>query len=76
MFIGIAVSRPAFARTVETPKMMFDSSSVDLSVVSENANLIASKVSDYGGLGNLFPVFGLVILGATIVLLAPPLKDD
>jgi len=56
--------------------MILDSSSIDLSAVSDNANLIAAKVADYGGLGNLFPVFGLVLLGATIIALAPPLKDE
>jgi hypothetical protein len=56
--------------------MIFDSSSVDLSAVSDNANLIAAKVAEYGDLGNLFPVFGLVALGATIIFLAPPLKDE
>lgn len=56
--------------------MILDTSSVDLSAVSDNANLIAAKVAEYGAVGNLFPVFGLVILGATIILLAPPLKDE
>jgi hypothetical protein len=56
--------------------MILDSSSVDFSAVSDNANLIAAKVADYGAVGTLFPVFGLLALGATIILLAPPLKDE
>mmetsp|Transcript_1116 Transcript_1116/g.1208 ORF Transcript_1116/g.1208 Transcript_1116/m.1208 type:complete len:96 (+) Transcript_1116:108-395(+) len=69
-----AVSRNAFAPrpTVEAPKMMLEGSDVVVSQLN-NANLIASNVSDFGGY--LFPLFGLLGLSALILFLAPPLGE-
>ena len=67
------VARPAFAARTESPKMMVEGADVAVSNVAQNANLIASNVGDFGGY--LFPVFGLLSLGALILFLAPPLAD-
>jgi hypothetical protein len=53
--------------------MMIEGADVAVSNVAQNANLIASNVQDFGGY--LFPVFGLLGLGALILFLAPPLAD-
>lgn len=45
-----------------------------ISQVADNAQLIASSVSDNGGY--FFPVAGLGSLGAIILYLAPPLADE
>ena len=46
----------------------------ELSAVADQANLLASSVSDFGGY--LFPVFGLIGLAGLILFLAPPLADN
>ena len=73
---GVAAPR-AFntkARATEAPKMFVDGSDFAVSNVADNANMIASSVSDFGGY--LFPVFGLGALCALILYLAPPLVDE
>lgn len=55
------------------PKMMAEAVDV-VSQVADNAQLIASSVSDNGGY--FFPVAGLGSLGAIILYLAPPLADE
>lgn len=57
---------------MEAPKMMLEGSDVVVSQLN-NANLIASNVSDFGGY--LFPLFGLLGLAGVILFLAPPLAD-
>ena len=47
---------------------------VDVADIAQNTQMIASSSSDFGGM--LFPVFGLVTLGAVILVLAPPLADE
>ncbi len=53
--------------------MMMEGSDFAVSNVAQNANLVASNVQDFGGY--LFPVFGLLSLGALILFLSPPLAD-
>lgn len=63
------------ARTAPTaPKMFIEGSDAAVSNAVDNANLIASNVSDFGGY--LFPVFGIISLAALILYLAPPLADE
>jgi len=52
---------------------MLDGTDMAVSNVVQNANLLASDVQDFGGY--LFPVFGLLSLGALILFLSPPLAD-
>jgi len=68
------VSSPAFTR-VEAPKMSLDSV-VDIatSSIAQTSQMVATNSGDFGGA--LFPVFGLGILGAIILFLAPPLADE
>ena len=50
---------------------------VDVDMVSsfaQNANVIATSSGDYGGA--FYPVAGLVLLGALILYLSPPLADE
>eukprot|EP00542_Grammatophora_oceanica_P016877 CAMPEP_0194040670 /NCGR_PEP_ID=MMETSP0009_2-20130614/12632_1 /TAXON_ID=210454 /ORGANISM="Grammatophora oceanica, Strain CCMP 410" /LENGTH=92 /DNA_ID=CAMNT_0038683881 /DNA_START=66 /DNA_END=344 /DNA_ORIENTATION=+ len=68
-----ALSQPAFARA-QAPKMTLIEADVAVSSIANNANLIASSVTDFGGY--LFPVFGLLSLGGIILFLAPPLADE
>lgn len=68
-----SVSSPAFARTT-APKM---TEAVDVDIVSnfaQNANVIATSSGDFGGA--FYPVAGLVLLGALILYLSPPLADE
>ena len=44
------------------------------SSVAQSSQMVASNSGDFGGA--LFPVIGLVLLGATILFLAPPLADE
>jgi len=53
--------------------MMVEGADVAVSTVAQNANLLAANVQDFGGY--LFPVFGLLSLGALILYLSPPLAD-
>jgi hypothetical protein len=68
----ITVSRTAESK-FEAPKMMMEGTDFAVSNVAQNANLVASNVQDFGGY--LFPVFGLLSLGALILFLSPPLAD-
>mmetsp|Transcript_9281 Transcript_9281/g.15550 ORF Transcript_9281/g.15550 Transcript_9281/m.15550 type:complete len:93 (-) Transcript_9281:162-440(-) len=68
-----AVASPAFTR-VEAPKMMMVPADNVVSNVAANANLIASTADDFGGY--LFPIIGILSLGAIILYLAPPLADE
>jgi len=43
-------------------------------VSTVNSLLLASNEADFGGY--FFPVLGLTLLGAIIVFLSPPLKDE
>ncbi|CAB9513171.1 expressed unknown protein [Seminavis robusta] len=58
------------AAKVEAPQMSFDS----FAEIAQSSQMIASNAGDFGGA--LFPVFGLATLGAIILVLAPPLRDD
>jgi len=71
----MVVSRKTFVRTEAptAPKMMVEGADVAVSNFAENANVIASNVSDFGGY--LFPVFGIAALAGLILFLAPPLGD-
>eukprot|EP00978_Attheya_sp_CCMP212_P042411 scaffold258003_cov39-Attheya_sp.AAC.1 len=70
------VSNTAFARSSapQAPKMSLDGA-VDIvsNQVAANSNLIATDVSD--NLGYLFPIVGILSLGALILYLSPPLAD-
>jgi len=52
--------------------MMVDGSVLESAV--QTANIIATSSGDNGGL--FFPAAGLLSLGALILFLAPPLKED
>lgn len=52
--------------------MLIDGSVVESAV--NTANLIATSNGDNGGF--FFPAAGLISLGALILYLAPPLKED
>ena len=68
------MSNPAFTR-VEAPKMSFDEvADIATSSIAQSSQMVASNAGDFGGA--LFPVFGLVTLGAVILFLAPPLADE
>lgn len=69
----VAVATPAFARAT-APKMMVEGADVAISNIAANANLVASSSSDFGGY--LFPIAGILSLGAIILYLAPPLADE
>jgi len=73
LLFPITVSRNTFESRTEAPKMMLDGTDMAVSNVVQNANLLASDVQDFGGY--LFPVFGLLSLGALILFLSPPLAD-
>jgi len=65
----------AFQPRAEAPKMMVEGvDSVAVSNVADNANMLASSVTDFGGY--LFPVFGILSLCGLILFLAPPLVDE
>mmetsp|Transcript_3808 Transcript_3808/g.5729 ORF Transcript_3808/g.5729 Transcript_3808/m.5729 type:complete len:95 (-) Transcript_3808:204-488(-) len=68
-----AVSRSTFQARTEAPKMMVEGSDLAIADIAQNANLLAADVQDFGGY--LFPVFGLLSLGALILFLSPPLAD-
>jgi hypothetical protein len=44
------------------------------SALAQNANLIATSAGDFGGY--FYPVAGLVLLGALILYLSPPLAQE
>jgi hypothetical protein len=67
------VASPAFTR-MEAPKMM-EIADVDVvSNLAENVNLIATNSDSFGGA--FYPVAGLVLLGALILYLSPPLAGE
>lgn len=45
-----------------------------VSTFAQNANVIATTSGDFGGA--FYPVAGLVLLGAFILYLSPPLADE
>ena len=47
---------------------------MDVADIAQNTQMIATSAGDFGGA--LFPVFGLVTLGAVILVLAPPIADE
>lgn len=58
---------------MEAPKMI-ESINVDaISTFAQNANLVATSADDFGGYS--YPIAGLIILGAVILLLSPPLAE-
>ena len=67
---------PAFVAR-EAPKVnMMENVAADFTsnVAAASSNVVASSVTDFGGY--LFPVFGIISLGALILYLAPPLADE
>jgi hypothetical protein len=54
--------------------MMENVADFSSSSVAASSNMVASNINDFGGL--LFPVFGLLLLGAIILFLAPPFADE
>jgi len=44
------------------------------SSIAQTSQMVATNSGDFGGA--LFPVFGLGILGALLLFLAPPLADE
>jgi hypothetical protein len=69
------VSSPAFVgRDAPKVNMMDPMADFSASSVAASSNMIASNTNDFGGL--LFPVFGLLFLGAIILYLAPPFADE
>ena len=54
--------------------MMENMADFSASNVATTSNMVASSVSDFGGY--LFPVFGIGLLAALILYLAPPLVDE
>ena len=64
-----------FAVAAAAPKMMesVDMVAVNDFIATQNANLIATSSTDFGG--SFYPVAGLTLLGALILYLSPPLED-
>ena len=71
---GIAAPRAFKPRSAPVAPVQMTVDGAELSAVADQANLLASSVSDFGGY--LFPVFGLIGLAGLILFLAPPLADN
>mmetsp|Transcript_13961 Transcript_13961/g.14144 ORF Transcript_13961/g.14144 Transcript_13961/m.14144 type:complete len:100 (-) Transcript_13961:257-556(-) len=72
----LGASRTAFTSSeTSAPQMVPEQFAVEVTnFATQNSALIATSSDDFGGL--LFPVFGLLGLGALILFLAPPLADE
>jgi hypothetical protein len=66
------VSRTTFAPRTEA-KMMVESTDFAISNIAQNANLVATSVSDNGGY--FWPIFGILSIAGLILYLSPPLAD-
>ena len=76
IFNSVGASRTAFTSSeTSAPQMVPEQFAVEVTnFATQNSALIATSENDFGGL--LFPVFGLLGLGALILFLAPPLADE
>jgi NAD(P)-dependent dehydrogenase (short-subunit alcohol dehydrogenase family) len=68
----VAAPMQPYARASE-PIMIIEESSVVVSNLPQTTTLIATQAGDFGGY--TIPVIGLVVLAATIGLLAGPVED-